>query len=135
REVVTDEQAALDRLAEEARASGDDRRRELTDESVAERNMRLEMLPNDLAGQVRGLQQYDFVSPETEQRFSELVERLRQQLMQQAVDKMSGAMSELTPEDMGRMKDMLAELNAMLAAREAGEEPDFDGFMERYGDF
>ena len=33
------------------------------------------------------------------------------------------------------MKDMLAELNHMLEQRERGEEPDFDGFMERYGDF
>jgi uncharacterized protein with von Willebrand factor type A (vWA) domain len=30
---------------------------------------------------------------------------------------------------------MLAELNTMLAAREAGEEPDFSGFMERHGQF
>ena len=33
------------------------------------------------------------------------------------------------------MKDMLAELNQMLEQRERGEEPDFAGFMERYGDF
>ena len=33
------------------------------------------------------------------------------------------------------MKDMLAELNHMLEQREAGEEPDFEGFMERFGDF
>ena len=30
---------------------------------------------------------------------------------------------------------MLAELNHMLEQREAGEEPDFEGFMERFGDF
>ena len=36
---------------------------------------------------------------------------------------------------MQRMKDMLAELNQMLEQRERGEEPDFEGFMERYGDF
>jgi uncharacterized protein with von Willebrand factor type A (vWA) domain len=30
---------------------------------------------------------------------------------------------------------MLAELNQMLEDRAAGREPDFDGFMERYGDF
>jgi uncharacterized protein with von Willebrand factor type A (vWA) domain len=36
---------------------------------------------------------------------------------------------------MARMKDMMAELNQMLEQRAAGEEPDFDGFMERHGDF
>jgi len=30
---------------------------------------------------------------------------------------------------------MFAELNQMLEARQRGEEPDFDGFMERFGDF
>ena len=39
------------------------------------------------------------------------------------------------PSSSQRMKDMLAELNQMLEQRERGEEPDFDGFMERYGDF
>ena len=29
----------------------------------------------------------------------------------------------------------MAELNQMLEQRADGEEPDFDGFMERYGDF
>ena len=33
------------------------------------------------------------------------------------------------------MKDMLAALNEMIDQRERGEEPDFEGFMERYGDF
>src|SRR5690606_37863062 len=41
----------------------------------------------------------------------------------------------MTPEDMARMKDMMAELNRMLDQRARGEEPDFEGFMERYGDF
>jgi uncharacterized protein with von Willebrand factor type A (vWA) domain len=44
-------------------------------------------------------------------------------------------MQDLSPEDLARMKDMLAELNQMLEQRRAGEVPDFDGFMERYGDF
>ena len=41
----------------------------------------------------------------------------------------------MSPEQLQRMKDMLAELNHMLEQRERGEEPDFEGFMERYGDF
>jgi uncharacterized protein with von Willebrand factor type A (vWA) domain len=63
------------------------------------------------------------------------MERLRQQLMQQALDQMTDAMQNMSPEDMQRMKDMMAELNQMLEQRQAGQEPDFDGFMERYGDF
>ena len=135
RELVDDERSSLDRLAQEAAASGDERREALTNNDVAERNMRLEMLPNDLAGQVKDLQNYDFTSESAQNRFDELVDRLREQLMQQTLDQMSSAVQDMTPEDMARLKDMMAELNNMLAQRAAGEEPDFDSFMERYGDF
>jgi len=44
-------------------------------------------------------------------------------------------MSDMSPEDTARMKDMMAELNNMLEQRARGEEPDFESFMESYGDF
>ena len=135
RDVVEDERKALDEMAEEARRTGDDRRAELASETATTKNMELDMLPPDLAGQVKGLQDYDFESAEARARFEELVERLRQELMQQALDQMSGAVQDLSGDEMQRVKDMLAELNHMLEQRAAGEEPDFDGFMSRYGDF
>ena len=134
REVVETERQAVEDLVEEARRAGDPRRRELTEEVAAERNLHLDMLPPDLAGQVRSLQSYDFTSAEASERFDELVERLRRQLLQSQFEQMAGAMENLTPEDLARMKDMLAELNQMLERRARGEEPDFDGFMDRYGD-
>jgi uncharacterized protein with von Willebrand factor type A (vWA) domain len=134
-DVIEAERDALDDLAQQARDSGDDRRREVTEQAMQERQLELDMLPNDLAGKVRSLQDYEFVSPEARQQFEELLERLRQQLMQQAVDQMSSAMQNMSPEDMQRMKDMMAELNQMLEQRQRGDEPDFDGFMSRYGDF
>jgi uncharacterized protein with von Willebrand factor type A (vWA) domain len=48
---------------------------------------------------------------------------------------MAGAVQRMTPEDMARLKDMMSELNRMLEQRERGEEPDFEGFMDRFGDF
>jgi uncharacterized protein with von Willebrand factor type A (vWA) domain len=100
-----------------------------------ERQMQLEMMPSDLAGMVRELQNYEFASSEAAERFQDLVEKLRQQLLDSYVNRMAGAVEGMTPEDMGRLKDMLAELNQMLEARAAGRDPDFEGFMERYGDF
>jgi uncharacterized protein with von Willebrand factor type A (vWA) domain len=135
REVVEQEREAIDQLAQEARDSGDARRQELTEEVAAERHAALDLLSPDLAGMVRDLQNHDFTSSEARERFEELVDRLREQLMQQYVDQMAGAVENMTPEDMSRMKDMFAELNQMLEQRQRGEEPDFDGFMDRYGDF
>jgi uncharacterized protein with von Willebrand factor type A (vWA) domain len=135
RELVQQERDELQRQLDAARDSGDTRREELTEQSVAGKNLELDMLPPDLAGQVKGLEDYDFASNEAQQRFDELIQQLREQLMQQTVDQMSGAMGSMSPEDMARMKDMMAELNQMLEQRAAGEEPDFEGFMERHGEF
>jgi uncharacterized protein with von Willebrand factor type A (vWA) domain len=135
REVVNTERAALDELQEEAAASGDQRRQEVTDEAVADRRLQLDLLPPDLAGLVRELSNYEFTSSEARERFEELTDALRQQLAQRWFNQMAGALNDVSPESMARTKDMLAELNAMLADRAAGREPDFAGFMERYGDF
>ena len=135
RDVVEAEREAIDELAQEARDSGDARRQELTEQVAAERHLSLDLMSQDLAGMVRDLQNHDFTSSEAREKFEELVEKLREQLMQQYVDQMSGAVENMTPEDMARMKDMFAELNNMLEQRQRGEEPDFDGFMEKFGDF
>ncbi len=108
---------------------------ELAKETTTNKQMQLDMLPDDLAGKVRGLQNYEFESNEAQQRFDDLLDQLRQQLMEQQFNQMAGAMENMSPEDMARMKDMMAELNRMLEQRANGEEPDFEKFMEEYGDF
>ncbi|MDP9238075.1 MAG: VWA domain-containing protein, partial [Chloroflexota bacterium] len=42
--------------------------------------------------------------------------------------------SNMSPEDMARMKQMVKDLNQMLSDRLAGGEPDFQKFMDKYGD-
>ncbi len=135
REVVEDERKALGDMVDEAGQSGDERRQELANDTSTMKNMELDMLPPDLAGQVKGLQNYEFESAEAQQRFEELMDKLREQVMQQYLDQMAEGINEMSPEEMQRVKDMLAELNKMLEERAQGVEPDFDGFMERYGDF
>ena len=133
-EVVATERASLDELSE---AQGDDgRRREVESEAIEDRRSVLDLLDHEnLAGRVRALGQYDFTSAEAARRFEELVDQLREHLMQQAVDQMVGDVGRMTSEDMLRMKDMLAGLNRMLEQRQVGEEPDFDEFMKSFGDF
>jgi len=135
REVVDQERKAIDQMVADAQQSGDDRRGDLAAESGAMKQMELDMLPPDLAGQVKGLQNHDFESAEAQAAFEELVEKLREQVMQQYLDQMTEGVDSMSPQDMQRVKDMLAELNAMLEQRAAGNEPDFDGFMARFGDF
>src|SRR5437868_14810458 len=135
REVVEQERGGIAQLEQEARGSGDQRRQEIPAQVAQEKRMQLDLLPPDLAGQVRELSEYEFASSEARERFDELMDKLRQQLMQSYFNQMSGALQNVSPEQMQRMKDMLAALNQMLEQRARGEEPDFQSFMQQYGDF
>ncbi len=134
-DIVDEERHAIENAKRAAEISGDERRAQTARDSADERNMRLDLMPNDLAGKVRELSSYQFESAEAQQRFEQMMDRLREQLMQQMVDQMSDGMQNMSPADMQRMKDMLASLNEMLERRERGEDPGFDQFMEQFGDF
>ncbi|MHB1488354.1 MAG: vWA domain-containing protein [Acidimicrobiales bacterium] len=136
RQVIDTERAGLDELAQEAHESGDQRRAEVTDQVVAERRLALDMLPPDLAGQVKGLGEYEFTSSEARERFDQLMDKLRQQLMATHFDQMAGAMQNMSPEATQRAKDMFDALNRMLEQRQAGEalDPSFEDFMAHFGD-
>jgi len=135
-EVLAEERAGIDQLESDARESGDQRRQEVTDEVATERRMALDLLPPDLAGMVRGLQEYEFVSSEARQHFEELMERLREEVARSYFDQMSEALTNPDPEQLARMRDAFDALNRMLEQREAGEplDPSFESFMESYGD-
>src|SRR3954468_4783245 len=134
-DIIDEERHAIENAKNSAEASGDERRAETGRQTAEDRNFRLDMLPDDLAGKVRELQAYDFESAEAAQRFEQLLDKIRQQLTNQMVEQMSGAMQNMTPEDMQRMKDMIAGLNEMLERRDRGEDPQFEQFMEEFGDF
>ena len=135
RQVVNQERTAIDQLEEAARQSGDQRREEVVGAAMAERRTELDLLPPDLAGQVRALSEYDFASGQARQQFEELLDRLRQEMLRGQFNQMTEAMANTTPQQIARTKEMLGALNAMLDQRERGEEPDFDGFMREFGDF
>ncbi len=134
-EVVDKERQGIDRRVGEARAAGDRRRQEVLEGAAAEHRRQLDELPPDLASRVQGLEDYEFMSDEARARFEELMDELRRELMQSYFNQLAEGLSDVSPERMQRMKDMLAELNRMLEQREQREDPDFEGFMERYGDF
>ncbi len=135
RSVIGKERESLNQLLEEARISGDQRREQITEETVVNRNLQLDMIPSDLAGQVRELQEYEFTSSEARQQFEDLMDKLREQLMQSHLDQLSDGIQNMEPQDMQRLKDMMASLNAMLEQQKSGKEPNFGQFMEEFGDF
>ncbi len=91
-------------------------------------------LPEDTAGQVRKLQDYEFMDPEAQARFNELVDSLRQGLMKTFYKDLADQISNMSPEDLERLKNMTRDLNQMLQEKMSGNEPDFESFMQQYGD-
>ncbi len=135
-DILGEERGAIDSLEDEARDSGDDRRRQVTQDVAAERRIALDLLPGDLAGRVRELQHYEFVSSEARERFEQLVEELRQEVADTYFKGMSQAMTSPDPEQLARMRDAFDSLNKMIEQRERGEDldPTFEEFMDRFGD-
>lgn len=133
--IIDEERRAVEAALDDARASGDERRASAAQARADERNFELGMLPDDIVGRLLGLKDYDFESADAQRRFEELVAEMTSQLMQRALDRMSSAVADMTPEQMGRTKDMLAALNEMLERRARDEDPRFEQFMEQYGDF
>jgi uncharacterized protein with von Willebrand factor type A (vWA) domain len=102
---------------------------------IAERKReQLEKLPPDTASQVKALQDYEFLNPDAQHRFQELVDQLKQAMSQRFFNDVSQMIEQMSEGDMQRMKDMVRALNDMLAQRMRGEEPDFDSFMQQFGD-
>ncbi|MGH2675894.1 MAG: vWA domain-containing protein, partial [Actinomycetota bacterium] len=106
------------------------------DDDAKAREAFLDSLPPDLPGRLRDLREYGFVDPEAARRFQELMDELARQVLGAQFRDLAQGLRDLSPEQTQRVKDMLAELNAMIEARDRGEhtQEDFDRFMGRYGD-
>jgi uncharacterized protein with von Willebrand factor type A (vWA) domain len=102
---------------------------------AAKKRDQLDQLPADPAGQIRGLNDYEFMDPEARQQFQELLAMLQQQVLQQTFQGMQQALGDMSPEDIADMRQMLSELNEMLEARARGEDPSFEQFMHKWGHY
>lgn len=133
----------LDGTLEEVRALLDkaigEERAELfpdPDDAARLREQQLDGLPDDTARAVRELSEYDWRSPKARQTFEELKDLLRREVLDRQFRGMKAALENPDPEAQQRIKDMMADLNAMLDADARGEHTpeDFDEFMDKYGD-
>ncbi len=95
----------------------------------------IDALPPDAPGRIRELSDYRFVDPQPQRDFDELMQFLKEQVLGAHFRNMAQGLGDLSSEELQRFKDMLAELNDMIERRERGEPYDFEGFMQRYGDF
>ena len=93
----------------------------------------LDHLPESAAGAIKELSDYDFIDSEARQKFQELLDMLRRRMADNLLQDMGQRLQDLSPEHMEDLKDMLRALNQMLRDIAMGQEPDFQGFMEQFG--
>lgn len=117
REIISAEREGIDRRVDEALSSNDRRREEIVEDLAKQRREELDQIPPDLASTVQALQNYDWMDDSARARFEELMQELRDQLIQSTFSQMSEGMENMSPERMAQMKDMLADLNEMLDQR------------------
>jgi len=138
------ERGRLDGTLEEVRrlldtAVGQERAALFPDPSDAARlaEAELDALPADPARAVRALADREWRSAEAAATYQQIQDLLRREVLDQQVRGLKSALANATPEDMRRVKDMLAALNEMLAADARGEHTpeQFGAFMASYGDF
>ena len=105
------------------------------EEMAAANKAQLNELPNDIGGQVKGLTQYDFMDDEARQKFQELVELLKQRAMDSYARELSQRIQNMEPESLAGMRHLIEAINQMMEQRMRGEEPDFEQFMQQFGDY
>ncbi|GAA3454401.1 vWA domain-containing protein [Dactylosporangium matsuzakiense] len=95
----------------------------------------LDALPRSTARAVSELSEYHWTSPEARQLYDQILEQLRQEVVEQRFQGMQQALRD--PEAQAAMREMLQDLNGLLAKHARGEHTDdaFAEFMNRHGDF
>lgn len=96
----------------------------------------LDALPDNAAAQIRELREYDWTSDEARQQFEQLLDDLRREMLDASFKQLSEGLQNISEEEMAALKDMLADLNAMLEQHAQGLGPSqeqFDDFMAKHG--
>ncbi len=132
-EVVNLERQGIEQRLETAKEQDPNLQKLLQD--VAQRKQSfLDSLPPDAPGKIKSLSDYEFMEPQAHEKFQELLDMLKSQVMESTFQSIQQGLQNMTPEDLERMRQMMADLNRMLQEKMRGGHPDFDSFMQKYGD-
>lgn len=147
-QALTTERAALDQKAAEAaeRESAGEEGAGADASEAALAHAQLDALPRRTAAAVRELADYDWTSQAAKQTYEELLDDLRQQALRAQIPGL-GQMGQQgqggqqgeggqQSQSMEGVKELLGDLNALLAAHERGEDTteQFAEFMDKHGD-
>ena len=94
----------------------------------------LDGLPDDSAGRMKALEKYEFLNPDAQRKYLDLLNELRKAMTQTFFKNVENMVNDLSDSDITRLKDMVQAMNEMLVKKIAGEDPGFEDFMDKFGD-
>ncbi len=145
-EILRTEREGIQRKLDEARKTASEGTDELspeiqqkllkTIEDRAKQNLiKLDSLPTNTGGRIKGLTEYDFMDEEARRQFQELMEMLKKHAMELYGRDLIQQFKGMDASTLANIRHMIEALNQMLERRMRGEDPDFDGFMRQFGDY
>jgi uncharacterized protein with von Willebrand factor type A (vWA) domain len=105
------------------------------EERASQNINKLDDLPKDTGGRIKELSQYDFMDGEARHQFQELMDMLKRNAMSSFAKEMTQRLKSMDANSLAAMRHFIEAINQMLEARRRGEEPNFQGFMDQFGEF
>ena len=135
-EILDLERGSIDELLEQ---KGDDFSNQVLQQIAENNKEKLDALPDNAAGKMQQLEKYEFLNPEAQKKYIELLNQLRQAMTQTFFKDIEKMVNNMSSGDIERMKDMLKSLNDLLSKKGKGVDPDvlqshFKNFMDKFGD-
>ncbi len=94
---------------------------------------KMDALPESVSGAIRELSDHDFVDADARQEFQDLLDMLAKQMANNVAKQAAENLKGMSGETNAALTEMLRDLNKVLRDRAEGREPDFDGFMDKWG--
>jgi len=138
-EIVDQERSGIERMRQSAANDRDAEQsmRDMAQQLAQRKQEAMDTLPDDTAGRLQRLMDYEFLDQQARDDFQALVDELRQKMLGDQFRMMQEGLERMTQEDLGPMREMIAALNDLLAKhlRGGATEQDFRDFMDRFGQF
>ena len=140
--IIDKERKGLERRLEEGKKlergeGGEDNQalRDLLERMVGRKQQFLDSLPEGLGGAIKELMDYEFMDDEARQEFQELLDMLRQKMLEPYARDLREQLQGMSPDEMEALKEMLRDMNDMLEQQRMGMNPDYQDFMQQYGQY
>ncbi|HEV2528437.1 MAG TPA: VWA domain-containing protein [Thermomicrobiales bacterium] len=119
----------------DASSDHDDDLQSLLEQMADRKRQQLDRVPDDMGGAISALRDYEFMVPEAYGQFRELLDMLRQQVMDSTYQGLSQSLQGMSSDDVDNLNRMLGDLNEMMEADARGEPTDFEQFQHKWGHY